>query len=63
MSIIDSIRRFFERNSDRTLDTDSDRIDAMTAARGFDHLDDRTEGGSIPPNYLPTGVDEGRPKK
>jgi hypothetical protein len=62
MSIVDSIRRFFERNSDRTHDTHSDRIDAMTAARGYDHLD-QTDGGGIPPNYLPTGVDEGRPKK
>ena len=62
MSILDSIRRFLERNSDRTIDTDSQRIDAMTAARGYDHLD-QTDGGGIPPNYLPTGVDEGRPKK
>lgn len=62
MSIIDSIRRFFERNSERTHDTDSDRIDAMTAARAFDHPG-RSDGGAIPPNYLPTGVDEGRPKK
>jgi hypothetical protein len=63
VSIIDSIRRFFERQSDASLKTDSDRIDAMTAARGYDHVDERTEGGAIPPNYLPTGVDEGRPKK
>ena len=62
MGIIDSIRRFFERQSDASHDTDSDRVDAMTAARAYDHPD-RTDGGGIPPNYLPTGVDEGRPRK
>ena len=34
----------------------------MTAARHGD-VHTQSEGGSIPPNYLPTGVDEGRPRK
>jgi hypothetical protein len=45
------------------IDTDAERTDSMTAARGTDHLPGANEGGAIPPNYLPTGVDEGRPKK
>jgi hypothetical protein len=52
MSIIERIKRLFT-DKDRTVDTASGRIDKITAG----------EGGAIPPNYLPTGVDEGRPKK
>ena len=61
MSILGRIKRLFADDRDR--ETSSERIDAMTAARGTDHLEGGTEGGGIPPNYLPTGVDEGRPKK
>jgi hypothetical protein len=62
MSVFERIRRFFQRQSDASRDTHADRIDAQTAARAFDHPG-RSDGGAIPPNYLPTGVDEGRPKK
>jgi len=62
MSIIDSIKRFFDRQSDATHDPRGDRIDAWAATQDFDR--DNSAGNSgIPPNYLPTGVDEGRPKK
>ncbi|HET9324299.1 MAG TPA: hypothetical protein VFO03_10490 [Gaiellaceae bacterium] len=61
MSVAERIRRLFGR--DRTVDTDARRIDSLTAARGTDHLQGGEYGGGIPPNYLPTGVDEGRPKK
>ena len=61
MSVAERIRRLFGR--DRTVDTDARRIDSPTAARGTDHLQGGEYGGGIPPNSLPTGVDEGRPKK
>lgn len=61
MSILARIKRLF--GGDRTVDTDDSRIDSMTAARASDHLMGGEHGGGIPPNYLPTGVDEGRPKK
>jgi hypothetical protein len=61
MSIVERVKRFFS-GEDRTVDTDSTRIDSMTAAREGQAIT-QNEGGSIPPNYLPTGVDEGRPKK
>lgn len=61
MSVAERIRRLFGR--DRTVDTDARRIDSLTAARGTDHLQGGEHGGGIPPNSLPTGVDEGRPKK
>lgn len=32
-------------------------------ARGTDHLQGGEYAGGLPPNSLPTGVDEGRPKK
>jgi hypothetical protein len=64
VGIIDSIRRFFERQSDTSHDTHGDRMDSMAAAQDFDRFDFDGAGNSgIPPNYLPTGVDEGRPKK
>jgi hypothetical protein len=63
MSIIDSIRRFFERQSDTSHDTHADRMDSLASAQDFDRFDSDGAGNSgIPPNYLPTGVDEGRPK-
>jgi hypothetical protein len=61
MSIIERIKRLFG-GEDRTVDTESHRIDTMTAGRSGE-IYSQSEGGSIPPNYLPTGVDEGRPKK
>jgi hypothetical protein len=64
MSIIDSIRRFFERQSDTSHDTHADRMDSLASAQDFDRFDSDGAGNSgIPPNYLPTGVDEGRPRK
>jgi hypothetical protein len=64
MSIIDSIRRFFERQSDASHDTHADRMDSQAAAHDLDRFDFDGAGNSgIPPNYLPTGMDEGRPKK
>jgi hypothetical protein len=64
MSIIDSIRRFFERQSDTSHDTHADRMDSLASAQDFDRFDADVAGNSgIPPNYLPTGVDEGRPRK
>ena len=61
MGIVERIKRLF--SEDRMIDSDAERTDSMTAARGTDHLPGANEGGAIPPNYLPTGVDEGRPKK
>ena len=64
MSIVDSIKRFFERESDATHDTHGDRMDAWAATQDVDRMDSDGAGNSgIPPNYLPTGMDEGRPKK
>jgi hypothetical protein len=62
MSIVQRLKRLF-RNEDRTVDTDAARIDSLTVARDSDHLLGGEHSGGIPPNYLPTGVDEGRPKK
>lgn len=62
MSIVERIRRLF-RSEGRTVDTDQRRIDSMTIARESDQLLGGEHGGGIPPNYLPTDVDEGRPKK
>ncbi len=61
MSIIDRIKRLFSSEG-RTVDTEDQRIDKLTSAREGQALT-QSEGGSIPPGYLPTGVDEGRPKK
>jgi hypothetical protein len=61
MSIIARIKRFF-RGEGRTVDTDTTRIDSLTTAREGQTIT-QNEGGSIPPNYLPTGVDERRPRK
>lgn len=61
MTIIDRIKRFISAK-DRTVDTDSQRIDKLTSTREGQALT-QSEGGGIPPGYLPTGVDEGRPKK
>jgi hypothetical protein len=61
MTIIERIKRFF-RGEGRTVDTDSKRIDSLTSAREGQAIT-QNEGGSIPPNYLPTGVDERRPRK
>jgi hypothetical protein len=61
MSIVDRIKRLFGGEG-RTVDTDSQRIDKMTSTREGQALT-QSEGGGIPPGYLPTGVDERRPKK
>ena len=61
MSIIDRIKRVFS-GEDRTVDTHDQRIDKLTSSREGQALT-QSEAGGIPPNYLPTGVDEGRPKK
>ncbi len=61
MSIIERLKRLFG-GEDRTVDTEAARIDAMTSARNSDQIMGGEHGG-LPPNYLPTGVDEGRPKK
>ena len=62
MSILERLKRLF-RNEDRTVDTDAKRIDSMTIARDSDQLLGGEHGAGVPPNYLPTGMDEGRPKK
>ena len=61
MTIIERIKRFVS-GKDRTVDTDSRRIDKLTSTREGQALT-QSEGGGIPPDYLPTGIDEGRPKK
>jgi hypothetical protein len=61
MSILERIKRIFS-GEDRTVDTQDQRIDKLTSSREGQALT-QNEGGGIPPNYLPTGVDEGRPKK
>ena len=61
MNIIERIRSFFAGEG-RTVDTQDQRIDKLTSTREGQALT-QSEGGGIPPNYLPTGVDEGRPKK
>jgi hypothetical protein len=63
MSLIERIRTFIRRSPDRTRDTDTGRIDAMTSARQGDQFYGGEHGGGLPPNYLPTGVDEHRPRK
>lgn len=61
MTIIERIKRFIS-GKDRTVDTDSRRIDKLTSTREGQALT-QSEGGGIPPGYLPTGIDEGRPKR
>ena len=64
MSIIDSIKRFFERQSDASTNPEDRRIDSWAATQDFDRTNlDGAGNSGIPPNYLPTGMDEGRPKK
>jgi hypothetical protein len=63
--MLDRIQRWWRRRSEPVADGKGafdNRVDNMTAARGDDAARG-VEGGSIPPHYLPTGVDEGRPKK
>jgi hypothetical protein len=61
MSIVDRIKRLFGGEG-RNVDTHDTRIDKLTSTREGQALT-QNEGGGIPPGYLPTGVDEGRPKK
>ena len=60
MTFIERVKRFFSGEG-RTVDTDTPRIDNLTTAREGQTIT-QNEGGSIPPNYLPTGVDVRRPK-
>jgi hypothetical protein len=63
--MFDRIQIWWRRRSERKIDgkrTFDSRVDNMTAARADDAIRGG-EGGSMPPNYLPTGVDEGRPRK
>ena len=61
MSILERVKRIFSGEG-RKVDTHDQRIDQLTSSREGQALT-QNEGGGIPPNYLPTGVDEGRPKK
>jgi hypothetical protein len=61
MSILERIKHLLS-GKDRTVDTQDQRIDQLTSSRESQALT-QSEGGGIPPGYLPTGVDEGRPKK
>jgi hypothetical protein len=61
MSILERIKHLLS-GKDRTVDTHDQRIDQLTSSRESQALT-QSEGGGIPPGYLPTGVDEGRPKK
>jgi hypothetical protein len=61
VKLLERIRTWVRRHEDAARETDSERIDAMTAGRGFPIAGG--EGGAIPPNYLPTRGDEGRPRK
>jgi hypothetical protein len=47
MGIVERIKRLFSEY--RTIDTDAERIDSMTASSGTDHLQGGNEGGAIPP--------------
>ena len=61
MRILARLRRVVS-GEDRSVDTDSLRIDKLTSTRECQALT-QSEGGGIPPGYLPAGVDDGRPKK
>jgi hypothetical protein len=56
--MLDRIKAWWRRRSEGERDNYDTRVDTMTVARF-----DSTESGAIPPNYVRTGVDEGRPKK
>lgn len=60
--MFDRLVTWWRRHGEGEQDTADERITAQTAGKHIDPLLGGTEGGSIPPNYLPTGVDEGRPK-
>jgi hypothetical protein len=60
--MLDRIKNWWKHRGEGDQDTADTRIDSMTAGRQYDAFT-QSDGGSIPPNYLPTGVDEGRPKK
>jgi hypothetical protein len=60
--MFDRLATWWKRRSEGEKDTADERITASTAARTSDPLLGGTEGGSIPPNYVPP-VDEGRPQK
>jgi hypothetical protein len=56
--MFDRLKAWWRRRSEGERDSYDTRVDTVTAARS-----DSAEQGSFPPNYLPSGVDEGRPKK
>jgi hypothetical protein len=60
--MLDRLVTWWKRRGEGDKETAGERITAATAARTIDPLLGGTEGGSIPPNYVPP-VDEGRPKK
>ena len=62
MSIVERIKRLFS-GKDRTVDTARPAHRQADVALARVRALTQSEGGGIPPNYLPTGVDEGRPKK
>jgi hypothetical protein len=56
--MLDRIKAWWRRRSAGERDNYDTRVDTLTVARF-----DGGESGAIPPNYVRTGVDEGRPKK
>jgi hypothetical protein len=56
--MFERIKAWWRRRSEGERDSYDARVDTVTVARF-----DSSESGAIPPSYLPTGVDEGRPKK
>jgi hypothetical protein len=60
--MFDRLVSWWKHRSEGEKDTVDTRVDSMTAAHQYDVFT-QSDGGGLPPNYLPTGVDEGRPKK
>jgi len=61
--MFDRLATWWRRRGEGDKGTADERITAQVAGKHMDPLLGGTEGGSIPQNYLPTGIDEGRPKK
>jgi hypothetical protein len=60
--MFDRLMAWWKHRGEGEKDTADERVTAQTAARGTDALLGGTEGGGVPPNYVPP-ADEGRPKK
>jgi len=63
--MFDRLQAWWRRRSRSEADgknTFESRIDIMAATRADDAARG-SEGGSIPPNYVSTRIDEGRPRK